>query len=325
MGRPKNTQEVLQLLQAYPKVKGAGVGHSWWKEQACSGNTSETINIVLTEFPEVLALSQRMPETYSPFSQKDIGEVPNQVNEDELTVRVAGGVGQRVLLDWLAAYKTQKSPSGYVLLAFAQYIDQTIAGAIATGTHGSTLTDGSLASQIVSLDIAIANGTLITVTPASNPHLWRAAQISEGRLGIITSAVLKIRRNLPVQRSLLKTDFGSLAGKIKDVQQAYNAATTYMRSDQLWEISFKPLEPEALGNSTFPSALEPATDAMTGVKEFSLAKATAKSAVLLAKEESVASSIDSSTTDNTRGGGYKQVSNAVKLKPDIGFDFLSAA
>lgn len=29
MGRPKNTQELLQLLQEYPKVKGAGVGHSW--------------------------------------------------------------------------------------------------------------------------------------------------------------------------------------------------------------------------------------------------------------------------------------------------------
>ncbi len=46
-----------------------------------------------------------MPETYRPFSQEDVAEVPIQVNEDELTVTVAGGVGQRVLLDWLAAYK----------------------------------------------------------------------------------------------------------------------------------------------------------------------------------------------------------------------------
>lgn len=69
-----------------------------------------------------------------------------------------------------------------------------------------------------------------------------------------------------------------------------------MRSNQLWEISFKPLGPEALKNSTFASALQLATDAMTGVKELSLAKATAKRAVLLAKEEAVASSIDSSTT-----------------------------
>lgn len=28
---------------------------------------------------------------------------------------------------------------------------QTIAGAIATGTHGSTLTDGSLSSQVISM------------------------------------------------------------------------------------------------------------------------------------------------------------------------------
>lgn len=32
--------------------------------------------------------------------------------------------------------------------------------------------------QISSLDLALANGTLITLTPESNPHLWKAAQVS---------------------------------------------------------------------------------------------------------------------------------------------------
>ena len=27
-----------------------------WKEQACSGNTSDAVQVVLTEYPEVLAL-----------------------------------------------------------------------------------------------------------------------------------------------------------------------------------------------------------------------------------------------------------------------------
>ena len=42
---------------------------------------------------------------------------------------------------------TAKADSGYTLPAFPWYIDQTIGGAIATGTHGSSLQWGSLSSQ----------------------------------------------------------------------------------------------------------------------------------------------------------------------------------
>lgn len=34
----------------------------------------------------------------------------------------------------------------------------------------------------------------------------------------------KIRKNQPIERSLLKTDFASLASKFMDIQNAYNAA-----------------------------------------------------------------------------------------------------
>lgn len=67
------------------------------------------------------------------------------VDPARLTVTVAAGVTQRVLLDYLAAYP---SPSGYTLPAFSWFIDQTIAGAVATATHGSSLQHGSLSSQV---------------------------------------------------------------------------------------------------------------------------------------------------------------------------------
>lgn len=35
--------------QAYDRVKAVGVGHSWWREQFCAGNSSRAINIVTTE------------------------------------------------------------------------------------------------------------------------------------------------------------------------------------------------------------------------------------------------------------------------------------
>jgi len=56
VGRPNSKQELLDLIQAFPKVRGVGVGHSWVKQFFCAGNTTESIDIVLTEFPDTKAL-----------------------------------------------------------------------------------------------------------------------------------------------------------------------------------------------------------------------------------------------------------------------------
>jgi D-arabinono-1,4-lactone oxidase len=62
---------------------------------------------------------------------------------------------------------------------------QSIAGAISTGTHGSTLRHGILSESILSLKITLANGKTETCSPTQNEELFRAALISLGALGII--------------------------------------------------------------------------------------------------------------------------------------------
>ena len=56
VGRPNSTQQLADIVTAFPAVKGVGVGHSWWQQQFCSGNTTEAVGIVLTDLPQVLAL-----------------------------------------------------------------------------------------------------------------------------------------------------------------------------------------------------------------------------------------------------------------------------
>ena len=74
--------------------------------------------------------------------------------------------------------------------------------AVATGTHGSSLTWGSLSSQIRGLKIILANGTLLTLeSPEENQHLWKALGVSVGRLGIITELTLRIVPASPVTRT----------------------------------------------------------------------------------------------------------------------------
>jgi hypothetical protein len=36
-------------VSMFSRAKAAGLGHSWWSEQFCAGNTSTALNIVMTE------------------------------------------------------------------------------------------------------------------------------------------------------------------------------------------------------------------------------------------------------------------------------------
>ncbi|KAF2203463.1 D-arabinono-1,4-lactone oxidase [Delitschia confertaspora ATCC 74209] len=62
---------------------------------------------------------------------------------------------------------------------------QSIAGAIATATHGSSLSHGLLSDNIKSIRIVLANGQAVRCSASQNPDLFRAALVSLGALGII--------------------------------------------------------------------------------------------------------------------------------------------
>lgn len=63
---------------------------------------------------------------------------------------------------------------------------QSVAGAIATGTHGSSLRHGLLSADVLALRITLASGRTEFCSPAVRPDLFRAALLSVGALGIIT-------------------------------------------------------------------------------------------------------------------------------------------
>ncbi|KAI1311203.1 D-arabinono-1,4-lactone oxidase [Xylaria venustula] len=63
---------------------------------------------------------------------------------------------------------------------------QSIAGAISTGTHGSSLRHGIMSTSVRSLRITTADGVSRFCSPDEGPELFRAATLSLGALGIIT-------------------------------------------------------------------------------------------------------------------------------------------
>ena len=64
--------------------------------------------------------------------------------------------------------------------------EQSIAGAIATATHGSSLRHGILSQDVLALKIALSNSRVVSCSPSHNTDLFRAALVSLGALGIIT-------------------------------------------------------------------------------------------------------------------------------------------
>lgn len=70
---------------------------------------------------------------------------------------------------------------------------QTVAGALATGTHGTGIEQGVLATQAVEIRLVTADGSVRTLTPEDGDH-FRAAQVSLGALGVVSEITLELER-----------------------------------------------------------------------------------------------------------------------------------
>jgi FAD/FMN-containing dehydrogenase len=68
---------------------------------------------------------------------------------------------------------------------------QTVTGAISTGTHGTGRDSGALATQVVALELVLADGSVLTCSPQQEPGVFAAARVSLGALGIVTAVTLQ--------------------------------------------------------------------------------------------------------------------------------------
>jgi len=79
-------------------------------------------------------------------------------------------------------------------VAFANLGDidrQTLAGSIATGTHGTGARLRSLSAQIESLDLILADGSVVEIGP-DDPAALAAARIGLGALGVVYAATIRV-------------------------------------------------------------------------------------------------------------------------------------
>jgi FAD-linked oxidoreductase len=64
---------------------------------------------------------------------------------------------------------------------------QTVAGAIATATHGTGIHRSGIAAQVAAFDIVVGDGQLLHCSPNENAELFVCGRVGLGALGVITN------------------------------------------------------------------------------------------------------------------------------------------
>lgn len=90
---------------------------------------------------------------------------------------------------------------------------QSIAGALATGTHGTGKGIRALHGDVTALQIALPDGSLVDCSDSVRPELFHAARVGLGAFGIITRVTL---RNTPLKRIRKETRIVDTDDVLKD-------------------------------------------------------------------------------------------------------------
>jgi len=114
----------------------------------------------------------------------------------------------------LAELNPKLAERGLAMANLGDIDRQTVAGALATGTHGTGLDFGVLSNQAVGLRLVTADGEIVDCTP-DDEDLFRSAQVSLGALGVLSEVTLDLqpaydlcmrRRVVPVDEVLDNLD-----------------------------------------------------------------------------------------------------------------------
>lgn len=95
---------------------------------------------------------------------------------------------------------------GYSLRNQGDIDSQAVVGAFTTGTHGTGLTLGCLATQIAGLRLVKADGGVLVVD-GSDEDLLQAARVTIGTLGVISEITLQVTDAYSLHEKVWRDDF----------------------------------------------------------------------------------------------------------------------
>ncbi|MGH2758408.1 MAG: D-arabinono-1,4-lactone oxidase [Actinomycetota bacterium] len=158
--RPRTEEEIRSIVAGAVRrgrtVKVRGAGHSF-TDIACT----DGVMVSLDRYNRVL-----------------------DVDKEAGTVTVEAGISIKQLNRRLAEVGLAMSNLGDIAY-------QSIAGAISTATHGTGINFGNLGTFVTHLTLVCADGSTLRCSPEADERLFRAAQVSLGALGVISTVTLR--------------------------------------------------------------------------------------------------------------------------------------
>ena len=211
IARASTISAIQTAVKAARKVKAVGVGHSWWKENFCASSESSESSV-----SNIFGLNEDFDETTIPLGGATGLTYVGNVDARRKRVKVGCGITIRDALNSI-------EKEGYVLPTFPWFTDQTLCGAIATGTHGSSLKFGSLSSEkmLLEMEVVLANGELKRLTREKDPELFSAFSVNVGRLGVLVSVTVRVEENSRTERHVKVMTADELIEELESVGKEY--------------------------------------------------------------------------------------------------------
>ncbi len=110
--------------------------------------------------------------------------------------------------------------AGVALLNQGDIDRQSLAGALATGTHGTGPTLRNLSAGIEGLRIVLADGSVVECDAEHEPDLFGAARVSLGAFGVVTEVRLRVREAYRLKERMWAEDVDTVLDQIDELVHA---------------------------------------------------------------------------------------------------------
>ncbi len=107
--------------------------------------------------------------------------------------------------------------AGLALINQGDIDRQAIAGACATGTHGTGRNLQNLSASVVAARVALASGEMLDCSADENSQAWQVARLNLGALGIVTRIQLQLRSTYKLKESGFSDSFDNLIANISSL------------------------------------------------------------------------------------------------------------
>ncbi len=142
------------------------------------------------------------------------------VDRDAMTVTARAGTPLHVLNARLAEL-------GLTLHNMGDIAEQTVAGAISTGTHGSGGRVASLSAQVRGLELVTGTGELVRATSDEHPDVLDVARLGLGALGILTTVTLAVEPLLLLRAHERPVSWDEAMGTLDELVATHDHVDAY--------------------------------------------------------------------------------------------------